>query len=430
MKRKTALAVVALMSLLLSTHAAERPPRNYDESKVPPYTLPDPLICNDGRKVLDAEAWQTKRRPEILEAYRSQMHGRSPARPPELKFEVTSTDTKALDGLATRKEIEILVSGSKDGPVIHMLLYTPNAVPHAPAFVGVNFDGNHTIHTDPSITICKEWWNDAIQKKDFYREPKAARGKASVQWPVETLLKRGYALATVPRNDIEPDYPEGWRRGIRGYFLQKSGKTEFAPDDWGAIGAWAWTLSRALDYLETDASVDAKRVAVMGHSRMGKTALWAGAQDERFALVISNNSGECGAALSRRWFGEMISEANEFNPHWFCANFKQYSNDESKLPFDAHELIALSAPRPVYVASAELDKGADPHGEFLATKAAEPVYRLFGKDGLGVAEMPEVNHPVGSGAMGYHIRTGKHDVTAFDWEQYLAFADRNLAAVK
>ncbi len=347
------LIIPATLMLFFIASPLRASERNYDESKVPPYTLPDPLVCLDGTRVEDAQTWQKKRRLEILELYRSQMHGRSPDRPPELKFQVTSTDPAALNGLATRKEIDILVSGTQDGPVIHLLLYTPNAVKSAPVFVGVNFEGNHTVHADPGISIHDYWWWDGIQKKDFLKTPVAARGKASVNWPVETLLKRGYALATVPRGDIEPDYVEGWKHGIRAYFLKKSGKTEFALDDWGAIGAWAWSLSRTLDYLETDPAVDAKHAIVFGHSRMGKTALWAGATDERFALVISNDSGEGGAALARRWYGETTADTNTVNPHWFCANFKQYSNNESKLPFDQHELIALSAPRPVYVASAE-----------------------------------------------------------------------------
>lgn len=419
-------AIAALTFVAASCQPGERAKAILDEAKVPAYTLPDPLVCLDGTKVNDAKTWQEKRRPELLELYRSQMHGRSSGRPPELRFEVTSIDPNALNGLATRKEIAILVSGERDGPVIHVLLYTPNAVKRAPAFVGINFEGNHTIHADPAIPIADQWWWDGIQKQDYFKTPKAARGKAAEAWQLEMILKRGYALATLYRGDVEPDYPEGWKRGIRSYFLKKAGKTEFAPDDWGTIGAWAWSLSRVLDYLETDAAIDSKHVAVFGHSRLGKTALWAGAQDERFALVISNNSGEGGASLARRMFGETLADTNGGNPHWFCGNFKQYSNNENKLPFDAHELIALSAPRPLYVASAELDIWADPRGEFLATKAAEPVYKLFGKSGLGIDEMPPLNKAANTGTLGYHFRTGKHDVTAYDWEQYLAFADRHF----
>ena len=411
--------------------SAPPPDINYDESKVGSYTLPDPLVCADGTKVTDASTWRAKRRPEVLELFRANMHGRSPARPAEMKFEVTSVDKQALGGKATRKEITVRFGPESDAPPMRLLLYVPNAAPKpVPAFIGVNFEGNHTIAADPAITLTDQWmWDNKTKTESLKRPGEETRGKSIGRWALDKAFARGYAVATIPRADIEPDYAEGWRHGIRGYFLKKSGHTEFAPDDWGAIGAWAWGLSRALDYFETDSDIDAKHVVVMGHSRMGKTALWAGAQDERFAIVISNDSGEGGAALARRWFGETTAVINKVFPHWFCANFKQFSGNESKLPMDQHELVALSAPRPVYVASAEEDRWADPRGEFLSAKNAGPVYRLFGKEGVGVDEMPAVNHPVGD-TIGYHIRTGKHDVTEYDWEQYLRFADRHFGRAK
>ena len=404
---------------------------NYDEAKVGNYTLPDPLVCQDGTKVADAATWKTKRRPEILQLFESQMHGRSPARPKDLKFEVTATDKNALGGKATRKEITVRFGAEKDAAVMHLLVYLPNGLQQpAPAFLGVNYDGNHTLNADPAITLTEQWtWNNKEKRAELTRPADATRGQSIGRWPLEMVLARGYAVATIPRADIEPDFTEGWRNGVRGYFLKKSGKTEFAPDDWGGVAAWAWGLSRALDYLETDRDIDAKHVVVMGHSRMGKAALWAGASDERFAAVISNDSGESGAALSRRDFGETVARINTSFPHWFCANYKRYNTNVTALPFDAHLLVALSAPRPVYVASAVEDKWADPKGEFLAAKHAEPVYALFKKAGLGVAEWPAVNQPVGD-VVCYHVRTGKHDVLDYDWEQYLAFADRNFKGGK
>lgn len=413
---------------MLSIAADPKPNVNYDEAKIPPYTLPDPFTCADGARVADAKTWSEKRRPELLELFRANMHGRSPARPAEMKFQVTSTDPHALDGKATRKEITVTFSDDKEAPPMHLLLYVPNAAKKpVPAFVGVNFDGNHTIHTDPGITITGQWtWDNKTKTESLVLPDEKTRGQSIGRWPLEMILARGYAVETIARADIEPDYADGWKHGIRGYFLKKSGKTQFAPDDWGAIAAWAWGLSRALDYLEENPDdIDAKRVAVIGHSRMGKATLWAGATDERFALTISNNSGEGGAALARRWFGETTAVINDHFPHWFCGNFKKFSGHESDLPFDQHELLALAAPRPLYVASAEEDKWSDPRGEFLSAKAAGEVWKLFGKEGVGVTEMPPVSHPVGA-SVGYHIRPGKHDVTDYDWEQYLAFADRHF----
>lgn len=413
---KTILLLVA--ALVAVSAEADPRPVNDDEAKVPMYTLPDPL-----QGCPDAATWRDRRRGEILELYRAQMYGRSPAAPATVTFEVTGTDTNALGGKAIRKEITMTVYGLP----VRLLVYLPaGAAGPVPVFLGLNFDGNHTIDKDPGITITPQWvWDKKTNAEKLITPEDSTRGQGIGRWPLVTILARGYGVATIPRADVEPDYAEGWKHGIRGAWLKESGKAGFAPDDWGAIGAWAWSLSRALDVLQQDPAVDGHRVMVMGHSRMGKTALWAGAQDERFAVVISNNSGEGGAALARRCYGETTAVINGNFPHWFCKNFKQYNDREETLPFDQHELISLAAPRPVYVASAVDDHWADPRGEFLSAKGAEPVYRLLGKPGLGVEEMPGVNQPVGQ-TIGYHIRSGKHDVTLFDWEQYMSFADRHL----
>ena len=414
-------------ALAVTAARAEPRPVNYDEAKVPEYKLPDLLALADGTRVTDIPAWQTRRRPELLRLFQTQMYGISPGRPAGMNWEVTAVATNAFGGLATRKEITIWFGAEKGGPPLHLLLYVPNGVPKpVPVFLGVNFDGNHTVNADPGITITEQWmWDNKAQQERLAYPAATTRGQSVGRWEVEKIMARGYAVAAIPRADLEPDYASGWQHGVRGFFLNKAGKQAFADDDWGAIGAWAWGLSRVLDYFETDRDVDARRVAVVGHSRMGKAALWAGAQDERFALVISNDSGEGGAALARRWYGETTALVNGHFPHWFCANFKKYNDKEDTLPFDQHELLALIAPRPLYVASAEEDRWADPRGEFLSALNAEPVWRLFGLPGLGVQELPAVNHPVGA-TIGYHIRTGKHDINAYDWGQYLNFADRHF----
>ena len=390
---------------------------NYEEAKVPKFNLPDPLICLDGTKVKDAEIWQNKRRPEILRLFEDEVYGRAPGKPQAMRFEVVEKGEDALGGKAVRRQVVIHLGKGEKALAVNLLLFLPKkAKGSVPGFLTLNFRGNHTTNSDPAIRITKSWVPNDHGTKN-HRASEAGRGGRASRWDIETIISRGYAFGTIYCGDIDPDFHDGYENGPHPLFPPKSAKKRKPTD-------WAWGLSRIMDYLQTDPDVANNKVAVMGHSRLGKTSLWAGAADERFALVISNDSGCGGAALSRRRFGETVKRINTSFPHWFCGNYKKYNDKEDECPVDQHMLIALAAPRPVYIASAEGDRWADPNGEFLSALNAEPVYQLFGHS-FGASKQPPVNKPV-HGRIGYHVRTGKHDVTSFDWEQYLNFADKHL----
>ncbi len=388
---------------------------NYDESKVRPYTLPDPLVMQDGRRVTTAKMWRDERRGELLGLFETHVYGRRPPTPDGIRFRVVETLPAAMNGKATRKRIRVELAGQtgEDRALTVHLLVPNQATKPVPAFIGVHLFDTNTAKPMPGTPL----------RQDVGEDLPAER-------LTEEILARGYAIATLNMEDFCPDDLARFRDGALAHLYPgRSGPP--GAEEAGALATWAWGLSRALDYLQTDRDIDARRVAVIGHSRGGKAALWAGAQDQRFAMVISNNSGCGGAALSRRNYGETIGSITSIFPHWYCGNFSKYANHEDRLPVDQHELVALIAPRLVYIASAERDRWADPRGEYLSAVGADPVYRLLDAAGLGRSPlpMPPIGKPIGR-AIGYHIRPGKHDLTDYDWMRYLHFADRHLPAGK
>ncbi len=393
---------------------------NYDESKVPLYKLPDPLIFNNGSKVTDIASWDIRRK-EIMNLFENEVYGVSPAWNGKITASEISTDKNALNGMAVRKEIKITLTNQDKAHSMVLLLFMPKSSKQVPLFLGLNFGGNHTVLDDPGIDVTSTWVrNNNETGAEGNKASDSGRGKAYSRWQVKEIISAGYGLATMYYGDIDPDFDDNFKNGVHSLYNETRNE-----ESWGTIAAWAWGLSRILDYLETIPQVDSKRVIVMGHSRLGKAALWAGATDKRFFAVISNNSGCGGAALSMRRFGETVGRINTSFPHWFCGNFKKYNENEDQLPVDQHELLSLIAPRPLYVASAEEDQWADPKGEFLSCLFASPVYTLSGKNGISTTEMPAVNHPL-TGTVSYHIRSGGHDVTLYDWQQYLKFADSHI----
>lgn len=426
------LLVYFTLSLFVTkmSNAQSEPEYNYDENKVPQFELPDPLTSFAGEKIGNTSEWTNKRRPELYNFFEEQVYGKVPGKIDGLKFELLEESEEALNGIAKRKQIQIIASKNDRSLQFNMLLYLPKGQSNAPVFLGHNFLGNHTVDADPNIIMTAAWVmnNKGLEISDN-RPTESSRGTRSSRWAIEKIIAGGFGLATLYYGEIDPDkYGEGhpdqgdFADGIHSLFL-KSGQLAPEPDEWGSISAWAWGLSRALDYFATEADVDETKVIAFGHSRLGKAALWAGASDQRFAGVISNDSGCGGAALSKRKFGETVARINAVFPHWFCDNFNHYNDNEEALPVDQHQLLALIAPRPLYVASAQEDMWADPKGEFLSVHYASTVYEIFGKEGIATDALPEVNTPV-QNTVAYHIRTGKHDVTDYDWEQYIKWATK------
>jgi hypothetical protein len=382
------------LAFILSVFIASAYGQNYDESKVPAYTLPNPLKTLDNTTVTDKTKWETVRRPEIVTLFADNIYGQMPKTYDSIKFSVKNENTLAMGGRAHLKEVLIEVFKIGKSVKINLVLFTPNKIKcPAPAFLLINIHNKNVI--DPTRTI----------KSDV--------------WPAEVVIDSGYAIAAFNVSDVAPDSLATYKNGVLQLYPDQLTKN----NGMKAIGAWAWGASRVMDYFEKESAIDAKKVAVVGHSRGGKTALWAAAQDQRFAIAFSNCSGNTGAALARRRFGQTIANINTVFPYWFNNNYKKFNDNEDSLPVDQHMLITAIAPRPVYVTSASKDLWADPKGSFLSLKNAEKVYSLYGLTSRLPTDPPPVNTPVINSPLGYHNREGEHALTLYDWVNFIRFAN-------
>ena len=371
-----------------------QPEFNYFEEKVPPYKLPEVLSSPKGTKVKNAGTWEKNRRNEILELFRENVYGRVPSTPYEKTFTLINEDKNSMGGAATLKQIDIKIESSGKSLDIHLTLFVPNKVAKpVPAYLLIDNRGPQ--NTDPTRKLRSEFW------------------------PAEEVIARGFAIAVFSNADVDPDNFDEFKNGIHGLL----DRGERKPDSWGTIAAWAWGASRCMDYFETDRDINSKKVAVVGHSRGGKTALWAAAEDQRFAMAVSNESGCGGAALARRRYGETVARINSAFPHWFCTNYSKWANNEDSMPVDMHMLISLIAPRAVYVTSASEDLWADPKGSYLSLYHSVPVFKLFEKGMTLPERMPPLNKQITSGKLAYHVRDGAHNLLLRDWNWFMDFGD-------
>lgn len=397
-------------------------PVNYDEAKVGTYTLPDPLVLANGKRVTDAATWVRTRRPEILRLMESMQFGRAPGRPANVTVDAFDTGTPALGGKAVRRQTTLYFTPDRAGPKAELLVYLPaEAKGPVPLLLQISFSANANVVDDPGIKRGEVWGRDK-------RRVPAPTAGAFGRIDIAPILASGIGFATLYYGDIEPDFIGGVPFGIRGRYL-KPGQTKPAPDEWGAIAAWAWGLSRVMDHLETQPGIDAKRVALLGSSRLGKTVLWAGATDPRFALILASVSGESGAAISRRNYGETVRHMTDSSryAYQFAGTYQTYGDRVGQLPFDGHMLVSLIAPRPLLLQTGDTDYWSDPKGEYLSAVAASPVYRLLGTEGLAANAYPPAGTPVLS-TLGYYMHAGRHGILPQDWPVFLAFMQKHLIA--
>lgn len=393
---------------------------NYDESQVPSYTVESPLRAADGTLISTAAEWMNNGRPRVLAKMAEELYGDQPPRPDIMEVKTLSVREDALDNTAIRKEVELtfaMNNGRRHSIIV--LLYVPrDRRGPVPTFLNLNFHGNHTVTDEKDVIIT----GTGNPNKNFLNEE--SRGCHCERNSFREVVARGYASCTACYHDLFPDSHGCWDKSI---FMLFGNFSDFfgSHSRYSAIGGWAWGLSRILDYLETEETVDSTRVMLHGHSRLGKTALWAGARDSRFKIVVSNDSGLGGAAMTKRCFGEIYAYLAVVMPHWFVSRTAGYIAGEEKQDFDQHFLLSLIAPRQLVVASASEDAWADPRGEYLSAWHAGEVYKLFGSEVLKTPEQPAVGEVI-TGDISYHYRNGDHAQTLWDWEHYLDIADKYL----
>lgn len=416
--------LLALLAALIPTRTVMAQKRFPEVDKLPSHPeLPDPLVMFDGSRVASKQQWIDKRRPELKTLFQHYMYGY--LLPPEkVAAKIEHEDAKAFDGKATLRDVTISF-GPPETPPIHLLLVVPNhRKGPAPVFVGIAFCGNHALVNDPAVRLPTVWMYPNHPGVKNNRATESGRGKEIDVWALEQSIDRGYAVATFYNGDVDPDRADA-RQGIQPHLRKKDHKP--GPHDGGTIAAWAWGVHRVVDYLCDHKDIDKKRIAVVGHSRLGKTALLAAALDERIALAIPHQAGCGGTAPSRNDNpkAESVKRINTSFPHWFDDTFKEFNDRTDRLPFDQHCLAALMAPRPVLFSNAVEDQWANPPGQFKVLQAADPVYRFLGVAGLAAKEMPSPGKLIDS-KLGYYIRPGKHSMTKEDWKIFLDYADKHF----
>jgi hypothetical protein len=383
--------------------------------------LPDPLLMLDGRPVASPSQWVKERRPELQALFQHYMYGAIPPKPAHVSATNLGEYHDFLAGKATLKLVR-LETGPSNAPRIDLMLVIPNERPGpAPVFLVMDFCGNHALTADPRVPLARSWLGDSCKGCINNAATEAARGSQAADWPLAEIVRRGYGLAAFYSGDVDPDRKEV-SEGLYAW-LAGGDSARNNPTNRGTIAAWAWGYHRCVDYLVTQPAVDAHRIAALGHSRNGKTALLAAAFDERIAIAFPHQAGCGGSAPSRGKTGESVKAINDHFPHWFNAQFKQFNDAPERLPFDQHCLVALCAPRPVLFSAAEGDQWANPAGQFQVLRAADPVYRFLGTAGLAVQEMPPRGQLVDS-PLGFYVRAGKHSMTTNDWTVFMNFADR------